>query len=378
MKTKYFIFSLFLFVLAFAATADEKEIFAGMQFAADEKQIFTGKDVSFTLNIPDLEPSKIQVAAMLNLPEGVHFCAGTKTPLSGENRGTKLKYWFSFSKEGFFQLPPLELRVKRHSYSIPFAAVRVYPEPESTSPQMIVELRELNTGRLLNLDSQVVVEEGTKIQIKISVLYALQLIDFSWVLPENAIFVETARYELAGPENRKERFNPNAERVASFMWQPLTEGTHILPEIRMIATGYNGSRPQLLSPEKSIQVIPKTKNLEKAESENLFAYAFSGDSSINPEKKYPKLSESELESIAIEYKKNNGIIKNALSAIGIGGKYAFFAGGPLKPVPEADSKSSVQLAGGTRVKLVRRAGSWQYVQSGSLSGWVAYKDLYFF
>ena len=66
----------------------------------------------------------------------------------------------------------------------------------------------------------------------------------------------------------------------------------------------------------------------------------------------------------------------AVYGIKIQTEYAVFAGGIISPIPENTAAASQNEAGGNRVKILEKTGSWRYIVYNDTSGWVS-KDAVF-
>lgn len=242
--------------ISFAKAPSPGEI-RQLKVTPDSKNIFTAQENGFTLEIPGLEPSKIQTD-LPALPSGVLLVSSKREEViftSGE-RGTSVRMWFSFRDTGAVRLPPLILTVGRREYYIPFENFEVFENPALISPVLEIDFLSGVSIKNTRRGKEIETHAGDEIVFLLKLKYFVQIFQFEWELPENSIFKEIEKYEISRGVPAGTDFSPDALPVAKFSWKPLVAGDYTLPEIRISATSYNGSRKQVPLPFYQIKVLP--------------------------------------------------------------------------------------------------------------------------
>lgn len=422
--------------------------------------VFTQKDCIFTLTIPGIRPENVRTA-IPKLPGGVQFVSSRRSDFIDSDRdaGTQIEFWFSFSSSGTFTIPPLTAVINGRTYKLAFSAVSVYENPANITPKMIIKF----TGGIKGAenDNTAVVNAGvsdssaqgfycaagTKVYLTVYLKYAVQVMKFDWKLQKNALFSELERYEITKGQTRGSSFSAEEFPVARFEWVPLTAGKWLLPDIRITATAYNGSRVEIATPFCNIQVSDpeprKPFQAQPAADDAVFAYAFTESAKAAGSRKVFTIEDADCKQLALlrsaernsfpfskqrkarlAYEKKLGIDTDvtepsvplfyccivlgavcfilsvfslvhksrtavlfliagaaslmfaAVYGIKIQTEYAVFAGGIISPIPENTAAASQNEAGGNRVKILEKTGSWRYIVYNDTSGWVS-KDAVF-
>ena len=272
------LFACVLSVLPVSADVSQSYI-SSLEFSAAESYFFTDQECLFTLDIRDVEPEDVQVFFDVST-DNVQFVSSRKSDLiinqNGMERiaGTSVQLKVQFSKPGTYTIPSVYVRISRREYRIPFARVTVYQNPQFISPELSV----LFSNPKYNARSNsLTVVAGDAVDFTVYVKYALQIVGYSWTLPENALFEELKRYDIKASSPRGTEFSPDAVPVATFRWRPLTEGEGQFPNIQLRATAYNGSMLDITIPRYSVTVVPAAEQKPQVSlppSESVFAYAF--------------------------------------------------------------------------------------------------------
>jgi hypothetical protein len=262
----------------FAETLSKAQIRA-LHVVPQNKIFFTGAECGYTLTLPGIEPSNVQTE-LPSVPSGVQFLSSKRDEYIGSDGklGTIVRLWFSFSSAGVYTFDPLSVMIGFRSYGLQFDTVTVYENPKTIMP--VLSVRFDNDVSVTDGNVPVVsVAAGQKIHFTLYLKYAVQVVNFSWELPQNSLFTELKRYEITRGEPRGNDFSPNEIPVARFEWEPLVAGHCRLPDVHMTVTAYNGSRREPVLPAYDIFVVEQSsKNAQTSipsPRENAsFAYAF--------------------------------------------------------------------------------------------------------
>jgi len=265
----------------FAQTLSPSQISA-LKIRPQGENFFTNNDCQFTLQIPNVEPQDVMQERMPTLPEGISFVSSRRMDYLDENgrRGTQLEFWFLFRKTGNIKIPSARIRINSRFYNIEFESVTVYEDPKTIQPRVVVEL--ISDGKVTSTLSNDAITSpvGKTISFIVYVQYAVQIRQFTWDLPKDALFTEVERYEITKGVSRDKEFTPMKIPVAKFEYTPIKEGTFYLPNIRMVATAYNGGSLEMRMPYMKISVVKDSvinNEIAKEDDKNLFAYAFTSE-----------------------------------------------------------------------------------------------------
>ncbi|MBQ9630583.1 MAG: hypothetical protein IJR49_03240 [Treponema sp.] len=250
----------------------------------EEATAKTDSECLFTLRIPSVRPSDVQIDVP-NVPSGVSFVSLQRASLSLES-GTEIKLWFTFKRAGTYTLPPLNIRINNRSYSIPFLEVNIEHEASDLLPRLVIRFdngTEINNSTTYSkpiFTSKV----GEKNRFTIYLQHGIQVTQFSWTAPKNAILHELQRYEMLESTYRKNTVSQELVPVARFEWQILEQGTISFPDIQISAIAYNGNRMRLSSLQASIVVENKAVEFNNSMNpEQYFAYAFENVKKVQDE-----------------------------------------------------------------------------------------------
>lgn len=243
---------------------------------------FSSTDCAFELKIPYVKSDLVQ-AQIPDLPSGVNFISLRRSEYSDENKtsGTKIELWLSFAEAKRYNIRALHVYINSRLYYIPFEPVEITENPRNILPRLIltfengeelISQRRGKSAEFANFTATV----GKPIKFRISLQYAVQIISYNWSVPKNALLRELEQFDIAKGTMRSSEFSEEKIPVASFEWEPLYAGNLTLPDVKIIATSYNGTRIELGLPETLIKVqegIVVPDNAGK-EAESYFGYAF--------------------------------------------------------------------------------------------------------
>ena len=243
-----------------------------------DQELFTNSSLKFEVIIPGIKPGQIEAAVPAE-DENISFRTLRRLE-DFTTGGTKIELWMTFSKDGTYKLNPLQIKVKNTSYNIKFADFVIRKNPQELVPVVFVRLN----GTYINSETYsagakaapiISVRAGQKIDFRIYIKYAVQLVQYDWEIPKNSIFTEYKKYEITELKYRDRVYSEDLVPIADFEWIPLVEGKQDLPEFSLSAIGYNGRRTDLSMPKAYIQV---NAGVSSADS---FAAASGSNSSQN-------------------------------------------------------------------------------------------------
>jgi hypothetical protein len=292
----------YLFTALGAFSQSYKEI-RSLRVVPQNDTVYSGRDCMFKLVIPSAKPSDVQVETPV-LPPGINFISMRRTDYIEKSiqAGTEIDVWLSFSSAGEQTPAPLRIRIRNRPYSVPFDAVTVLQDPSTLAPRMIILFdngTEINNARQ-DPGALFTVSAGDTIRFTVYVQYAVQVMNFEWTVPKDALFTEIQRYEITEGKPRGNGFSAERIPVGRFEWQPLASGPAALPEMHFTATAYNGSRIKLMLPDMHISVLHAVrKNTVPADSdESYFAYAFTETLKTGTGKVHSAVSEADCRELA--------------------------------------------------------------------------------
>ena len=390
-----------------------------------------GTQTLFSLHLPDISPANVEFVSPV-LPDDVTCLAAKKSAYMGDDgeSGTLIQLWIAFYKDGYYELPNLEVYIEDLHYSIPFAPFQVYKNPQDIAPEIFLEY---NMG----------VKDGTavageEIVFTVYARYFIQVASFSWNIPENALFRLVEQYDFSS-STRKE-FSANKVKIATFAWTPLVPGVVSLPNVKLSVTSYSGTRKDLsLSTTGSLHIMEASKEESpQAEEKSLFAYAFTPVDNDNEELEIAEPVSTEIavlsrlrdkERRSLPFSNTRLVRRQVESAMGlVNGEdepyviipilfwiitvacfvffivflkkkrlakafvfsftfvcvlvcaivftarqivpYGVFTGGSIYPIPEKSSKTSFYIHGGNRVRIIEETQGWIYISFNNIEGWV--------
>lgn len=265
---------------------------------AENQNLYTDIDIKFEVEIPYVNSSQIEVYS----PEeksNIVFKTLKRTDSYKEIGGTKIEIWFSFEKEGDYQLAPLQLKVQGVAREISYSNVKIQKNPKQLSPIMIIQF---NDGTQITSQDQAIQEiyrsvyEGKEVKFTVYFKYGVQLVNFNWEIPKDSIFTQTREYDIVQTkyvDAKQDELIP----VSDFSWTPLLPGEVKFPLITMAITSKSGYKTELKLPNLLIQVLPKPEE-EEIVTEELFEQAFEKEQIVSPEIKRIELSKEQCTRLA--------------------------------------------------------------------------------
>jgi len=248
-----------------------------LRFTPMQSYFFTSTDNTYYLEIAGCRPEEVDFYVH-DLPDGVSFVSSTKSSVvvkdeKGEDtRGTRLELTYRFSKNGTYLLPSMMVQVSGWSFYVAFERVSVFENPKLVQPVLSIEFENPDFNSKKKDPYQT--GAGEHVKFTIYVRYAAQISRFDWEIPEDSLFTELKRYEIADNNYKSTEFTPEPIPVATFDWQPLFSKQYMLPTVSVNAIGYNGSEVELKYPSYVFDVQAREINETVVKPESVFAYAF--------------------------------------------------------------------------------------------------------
>ncbi|MBR3548517.1 MAG: hypothetical protein IKN90_00405 [Treponema sp.] len=250
-----------------------------LHFKKAKEYFFTDEESIFSVDIEGVEPEDVTVFVN-DVPKNVSFLSSKKelyvgpsdNPLDDMKRGTHLEIVFQFMESGVFHISPIDVRVNGMYNRLNLDTVLVYENPNTVQPQIYLEFEDPSfnaAGKKLNASV------GDHVTFMMYIRYAVQILNFSWEIPENSLFDDVKRFPITEGTSSGNQFSPSAVPVAKFDWQPLSEGEFSLPAINITAITYGGKKVDVPFPVYKVSVSPKKETQYKTEQDGVFGYAFS-------------------------------------------------------------------------------------------------------
>lgn len=276
---------------------------------AENQNLFTKTEIKLILSIPNLKPSQIQVLSN-PVQSDVYFKTMKKSE-DFETGGTLIELWYNFDKAGTYQLEQLPVMIQNRQRYIKFSPLKIEDDPSKQNPRIVIEFE---NGTTIISDHGIyenpifTYKIGQKINFTVNLQYATQLVQFTWDLPKDSIFKQTKTYEITEVKYREKKPSNELIPVASFEWTALTAGKQNIPKIKLVATGYNGYRNELLLPEAKINFTEEKLFSDNSDSDNFFTEAFSAEYSDKNTRSSFEITESDCEKLAKLYSKERNTI----------------------------------------------------------------------
>lgn len=387
--------------------------FTPYQNENDTQDFYTSTDIRFEVIVPSVEPGEIEVASPDDI-DNVSFrtLKRTQWDLEGEI-GTKIEVWYSFSKRGIYNLPPLTVRVQGFKRSIQFEPVTIKLNPKDQSPIVILKF---SNGQSFTSEegfeklSEMEFTAGKAVNFEVLFQYGVQLVNFHWDLPKDSIFTQTKAYDIIETKYKEKTNADEIIPVSAFEWIPLVPGEAAFPAISITLTSNNGYKGEIKIPAFSVAVA-KNVHEEKVVENNLFDQAFEQVEQELVVVKEAELSQEDCEKIAAEKMKKRYLIiaffygsivlvltslilfiimlrkKNlftniltslfmifaitcfSLSIVESNKTYGVSKGCQLYSIPDELSEARSELSAGSYVEIKESSGDWFYVLLGESGGW---------
>ncbi|MBQ2529011.1 MAG: hypothetical protein II547_02025 [Treponema sp.] len=224
-----------------------------------EKYFFTANECSFAVNIENVSPDKIS-AAINDLPQGASFVRQRKENYissvgTSESYGTRLIMTFKFDAPGSYQFRAIDVQVDTWWAHIPFESVYVYENPSTAKPKISITF---DDSRFTAASRTLEMSAGQHLKFTLNIRYATNVYDLSWSIPENSLFKEVERFDITRQSINSDEFNPNTLPVATFDWQPLSEGVLIAADFHNLQRKTEPGNP----PTRSRQVTTDNSLIE--------------------------------------------------------------------------------------------------------------------
>lgn len=257
---------------------------------SEGQQHYTNKSIKFEVLIPYVKPNQVEIETPVEQNK-ISFKSLRRVEDFSEYGGTKIEIWFSFSEAGIYKIKPLNVRIKNISRTIQFSPFEVSVNPMELTPVVLVEFEngvvvssedKGKTLTALSTKPVMSVRTGEKINFKIELKYAVQLVQFNWDLPRDSIFTKQKDYEITEIKPRDKVYSEDIIPVADFEWTPLVSGQIDFPRFYLSSTGYNGIKSNLVLPSFFVNV--EKASAETIEQENsAYDFAFEFDEIENGE-----------------------------------------------------------------------------------------------
>lgn len=310
-----FILTLFSTVPFFSQTLTLEQVRKLRIRPEDNQNLYTKSDLKFTVLIPKVRPSQIQV---LTAEQGrdISFRSMRKIEDYDES-GTILEIWYNFEKKGLYHLTPLTVLIQDKRRTIEFEKITVTDDPAKMLPRIVIVFED---GTEIYSDEEnfpvplMTVPAGEKLKFTVNLQYATQLVQFNWDIPKNSIFTQTKEYEFTEVKYRERIYSHDLIPVADFEWTGLTEETEPFPKFKIKATGYNGYRNELILPEILISFTSEKTSPEKKAANDIFADAFYSDNSDDSFSATVEITNKDCKKLAELYTKEHYAFINYFSA----------------------------------------------------------------
>lgn len=247
---------------------------------------YASEDCGFILEIPYAKSTEIS-ATIPALPQNATFVSMRLSDYVEFEKisGTKIELWLNFSEPGTYKLNPLNVTIKRRTYTVPFSTIEITENPKEMLPILVVDFengmaissRNVNASQK---DSPLFsVPVSSSLRFTVSLQYAVQLVSLYWTAPKDSLFSEVERYEISHGKEGGDVFSDVKIPIAQFEWQPLVRGEMPLPFLTIVATAYNGTQTELYMPDCFIAVTePLSQKNTALHQTEYFSNAFSDSS----------------------------------------------------------------------------------------------------
>lgn len=312
------------FFFSFSLTYEEIQ---KLRVSPQKEYFFTGEECEFVLELsgyPVANVSLPNVTSSFSSIQNASFSSMIKEEYLNDEgkKSTRLHLIYVFSKPLTSKVPPLEVYLRGYRYRIPFAKFDIYENPSIIHSEIFTDIKSDK------------ITLGEKIVFTVYERFALQVLNFSYQIPQNSIFEELERYDVLTNQKADHNFSPENVPMAKFSWTPLTQGEYELPEFRVITTNYNGTRGEPKLPKQTIKVVKiqeKSSGKENAASINL---------NLVPE----------------ENENAEETVKDTIAV------YA---------VPESSSRIVANIEKSTKYKIIDETSKYYLIKTGKITGWIA-------
>lgn len=312
------------FLSCFSLTYEEIQ---RLRVSPQKEYFFTGEECEFTLELPGYPAANVSlpnVTSSVSSIQNASFSSMIKEEYLTDDgkKSTRLHLFYVFSKPLASKIPALEVYLRGYRYRIQFAPVEIYENPSIIHSEIFTDIK----SDKINL--------GEKIIFTIYERFALQVLNFSYQIPQNSIFEELERYDVLTNQKADHNFSPESVPMAKFSWTPLTQGEYELPVFRVVTTNYNGTRGEPKLPRQTINVV---KLQEKSSAQE-------------------KTSSIDLNLSLEENKTAEESVKDTIAV------YA---------VPETSSRIVANIEKTTKYKIIDETSKYYLIKTGKITGWIA-------
>lgn len=297
-----FAFMLYHFFASNAYTISWEAV-QNLQFRKTEKYFFTATECPLIVTIENVLPEKVSVFVN-DVPNNVSFISAKKETFiptvtsKSVQQGTRLILYFTFERPGEYHIQPVDVRIDGLYCRVPIEPVSVYENPNFMKPELSVQFTSptLHNGTEKNIRLSL----REHVHFTLYIKYAVQVVHFSWDIPENSLFIEQNRYEITKRNIRGTDFSPESVPIASFDWEPLKAGTYKMPSFYITATSYSGIKYDVTLPDFLITVDEKTSlsySQNTVTEETILKTAFLENDSASKQESYPSPSQKDIETL---------------------------------------------------------------------------------
>lgn len=226
---------------------------------SQDQNLYTQQDIKFEVLLPGTRPAQVQLKSPIK-QQNVVFKSFRKID-DYETNGTILELWLNFEKKGEYKLSPLSIAVKNKRKNIYFENITIKENPANLIPRIAVIFEngyEIFSDET-NADVDFTYPTGKKLTFTVNLQYAVQLVQFNWDLPTDAILHQTKTYDITEVKYREKNYTEDLIPVASYEWTVLKSDRATLPKFHFTATGYNGHKYDLTTPNFSINFTAQDK-----------------------------------------------------------------------------------------------------------------------
>lgn len=392
-------------------------------------ELYVGKNILFTAFVPDVT-SQTSHIILPEFSDGVNFSAiRSYDYFMNGRRGLRIEVELSFAYIGAYDLPFVEIKTTGEAgeayISVPFATIFVTENKSDLMPYIAMRfekldkqnnvasfLSEISAADFQRLHGQKIfsVNDGDTIRITVNVRHAKTVEDFSWKIPVHSILEQT---EIS-------------DNFSVFEWTVFASGLINVPEFSASVTTYGDKKITVFSPPVLVSTFAATSQSATASSDvalNLSRDAVAPNSHLAPH--LSNISHEECVSQAqrlshkrqktrvlfctsvifcalfffaiavfvavyvFKRKKHIKIIACLIAlfvlffaasvflAVRLSMRFGIFTGGNISAIPEESASQSVSLAIGEKVRVVRVAGKWCFVENETVKGWTLSSNVIF-
>ncbi len=216
-----------------------------------------------TIEIPGFQPSEV-FYDMTPPSRKVRLDSVKKRPHSQNGIVfTVFDFTFSFLEEGIATLPTITATYNNKHHQIKLPNITVLPDITKIPPEAY-----------WNIISTDQVSIGNAVEIELVVQNTAAIEKFSVNFNKNALFEQIDSFDL--PIENTEHFTAgiHQNKLGTFLWTPLTEGSLDLPIATIAVQSFAGKKEQIYTKMLSLDVLPSEQNEQQHNSTSITPYAF--------------------------------------------------------------------------------------------------------